>query len=427
MNARIPKTILFFLITATVFAGAANSCMAREESHTAQRPITDSYFCMHVHSHPGYEAAFTQVPFGILRTWDSGIVWPQIEPEKGKWNWDLLDNYVRLSRGKNARLILMIAMTPRWAAKTPDAPTPYGGNVSSSPPRDIKDYENFIRAIAERNEKVYGGAIRYWEIWNEPDNFQAGFNFYTGDIDEMVSLARAARQILKKANPRNMIIAPGITQIGQDWLDRFLQKSGKEYIDIIAIHFYWVFASPAISDFERTMTSLRKVMERNGIEKMPVWVTETGIDVAFFKTPEKQAMALAEMLLAPRYFGADVACSYSWNGTLYTPMADRETGKSTPIGLAYVEFQKWMNGATITDMRPGGSRTTVFTLSRYDHTARIIWRNGNGKANYRIGDGWGDSVISVDGRNSAVPPDRTIEVGNSPVLITDEGYFTRPQ
>ncbi|MFA6450924.1 MAG: beta-galactosidase, partial [bacterium] len=131
-----------------IYATFAIAASAPARADSAPNTISDDSFCLHVHSHPGYEKAFSAVPFGTFRTWDSGISWPTLEPEKGKWDWALLDNYVRLARAKNIKLIFTLGMTPKWAAKNPDAPSPYGGNISSSPPRDIADWENFIRKVA---------------------------------------------------------------------------------------------------------------------------------------------------------------------------------------------------------------------------------------------------------------------------------------
>ena len=399
------------------FVALALSVTAQAQGEPSSKQISDNYFCMHVHSHQNYEKAFSQVPFGILRTWDSSIGWPQIEPENNKWNWELLDKYVRLAREKNIRLIMTLGMTPRWAAKNPDAPSPYGGEWSSSPPRNLADWQDLIRKVAERNERLYGGAIRYWEIWNEPDNFQAGYEFYTGTVEELVNMARAAHAILKEVNPDNLIVSPGITQVGQGWLDRFLKSGGRNYTDIIGFHFYWEWFTQSLSDFETTITSMKKVIEQNGCADKPIWVTETGFNVNYFKTADKRNMALTTMIIAPRYYGADVVCAYSWNSSVFTNMYDSGKQKPTETSVAYIELHKWLNGAVIADLRRGKANSRVCTLEKNGRTARIVWRYGAGKIMYRIDDAWGEHIYNLDGTNSPITASRTINLGNSPILI----------
>jgi hypothetical protein len=380
--------------------------------------ITDESFCMHVHSHPGYEKAFSQIPFGTFRTWDSGAVWPLIEPEKGKWNWDLLDNFVRLARENNIKLIFTLGMTPKWAAKNPDAPNPYGGNTSSSPPRDLADWENFIRKVAERNETVYGGAIRYWEVWNEPDNTQPGYLFYTGTIEELVGMARTAHSILKSVNSDNMIISPGITQIGQKWLDQFLKSGGVKYVDIITFHYYWAWNPPSFSDFEPTITSVKNIMEQNGCADKPLWLTETGFDVKNIKTQDKRNLALFTTLVAPRYYGAGLVCAYSWNGSVFTNLFDGETQKSTETAAAYIELHKWLDGASITNLKSGKVNSKVMTIEKNGRTDRIVWRYGAGKTAYKVDPSWGVHFLTLDGADLPIPSGGIIQLGNSPIIIT---------
>jgi hypothetical protein len=413
-------TILFLILVAGLMICAAP--LSQCETLPA-KSINNDYFCMHVHSHPGYEKAFSAVPFGMLLTWDSSIGWPQIEPEKNKWNWGLLDNYVRLARDKNIKMIMTLGMTPKWAAKNPDAPTPYGGNWSSSPPRDIADWENFIRKVAERNEQVYGGVIRYWEIWNEPDNVQKGYYFYTGTVEELIEMARVAREVLKKTNPDNMILSPGITQAGQGWLDRFLSGGGKNYIDVVGYHFYWVWYPPAFSDFEPAFGALKKVVERNGCSDKPLWVTETGFDVKAFKTQDKRNMALATLYIAPRYYGADAVCAYSWNGSAFTNLFNDEKQEPTETAAAYVELHKWLLGAAVTDVRSGKSNAKIIKLEKNGRAARIVWRYGAGKADFAIPESWGDNIFTLDGGKASVLANRKIAMGNSPVLICNNDYF----
>jgi hypothetical protein len=395
---------------------------ARAAEPAPRKTFTENYFCMHVHEKPDYEAAFSEIPFKIFRTWDSGAVWPLIEPEKGKWNWELLDSYVRLANANGVKLIFTLGMTPRWAAKNPEAPSPYPYG-SSSPPANLNDWREFVRKIAERNEKEYGGAIKYWEIWNEPDNFQKGYEFYTGTVGELVEMARSAREILKKVNPENKIVSPGVTQMGQLWLDKFLGKGGKDLVDVIGIHFYWDWYTAGLSDFTNSIDGLKKVMADNGCSGKPLWVTETGFNINHYKTAGERDMALALTVIAPLYGGADVACAYAWNNSVFTKMYDVESGKQTSLAAAYRELHRWLDGASITGLSRGKGKSVVFALERNGKSARLVWRSAHGETDFEIEKSRGALIFRLDGTASPIPENGIIRLGNSPLLISDEDFF----
>ncbi len=423
MEIKLKHILGIAVVLAGITTALTLNCIASTDGKTLQKPITESSFCMHVHSHQGYEKAFASAPFGLFRTWDSSVGWPQIQPEKDKWDWSLLDNFVLMCRERNIRIIMTLGMTPRWAAKNPEAPTPYGGNWSSSPPRDLADWESFTRTVAERNEKVYGGAIRYWEIWNEPDNTQPGYYFYTGTVEEMIEMARAARTILKAASPENKILSPGITQVGTNWLERFIKDGGWEAIDIAAVHYYWVWYPMSVTDFAPLMNRVRKLLDGNGCTGKPIWVTETGFDVNGFKTQERREVALLTTLLAPRYYGAEVVCAYSLNNNIFTNLYDEKRQKPTVTAAAYIELRKWLVGATIKDIRTGKSNTKICTLVKNGSMARIVWRFGTGSVKFKIDGAWGDKVFRLNGTVESPDENGKIRLGNSPILITDEKYL----
>ncbi len=423
--SRIKSFLVFAALSILMFNSASARAAATDapvNTPADAKPFSENYFCMHDHDKPGYETAFANAPFAVFRTWDSGAVWPTIEPRKGEFDWKLLDSYAALARAKGAKIIFTIGMSPKWAAKNPDAPSPYS-NLGSSPPADLDDWRNFVRAIAERNEKVYGGAIRYWEIWNEPDNIVRGYEFYTGTIGELVELARAAREILKQVNPENMIVSPGITQVGQRWLGDFLSQGGAQVVDIIGVHFYWDWYATSVSDFKVTMDGVRKAMAENGCADKPLWVTETGFSVSRYKTAGERDMALALTVIAPRFTGADVCCAYAWNNGMFTTMYDIDAGRETAVAGAYRELHKWLAGATIKDLGRGKGKSTVCEIERGGRHARIVWRNAPGTADFDAGEGGGLHAYRLDGTSVSVAADGKVRIGASPVLIGDSDYL----
>jgi len=388
---------------------------------TKDAPIPDSYFGMHVHTRGDFERAFTETPFKVFRTWDSSVGWPQIEPEKDRWDWELLDRYAELARENDKYILLTLGMTPLWAARNPDAPSPYNG-CSSSAPANMDDWKDFVRKVAERNREKYGGVIRYWEIWNEPDNIHGSYSFYTGTAGELAELGRAAAETIKENCPESMIVSPGITQAGGVFLDEFLEAGGKDYVDIIAFHFYWDWHSPKISDLETTFLSIERVMEQNGVQDLSMWVTETGFSTSHYSTTGERRSALVSTVLFPWYFGADASLTYSWNNTMFTSLYSDEKQEFTETHTAYRELYKWLLGSVVKGFVFEKGKIRMFTLERNGTVAGLAWRAG-GRGKFSVPCEWGDTAYLMDGTRRAIPENRTIPLGSSPLLITAEQFF----
>ena len=175
------------------------------------------------------------------------------------------------------------------------------------------------------------------------------------------------------------------------------------------------------------MKRLKQVTEQNGCGDKPVWVTETGFNVNHFKSADKRDMALASMLISPWYYGADMTCSYSWNNSIFTNLYDNGKKAATETAAAYIMLHQWLDGAAITEFKPGKQDARICALEKNGATARIIWRTGPGKAAYKIDAAWGGRIYTLDGANTPVPADGTIQLGNRPLLISDKTFFDQPK
>ena len=60
-------------------------------------------------------------------------------------------------------LVLTLALSPTWASARPTEASPYFKG-SAAEPGDIRQWEDYVRTVAER----YKGRIMLYEIWNEP-------------------------------------------------------------------------------------------------------------------------------------------------------------------------------------------------------------------------------------------------------------------
>jgi hypothetical protein len=156
---------------------------------------------------------FPTVTYGMQRFWDSPpLQWPSINTGPGIFDFSNLDPMLALaySNGMTTEMYTL-ARTPPWASANPsDASCNYttaasgGGDGECDAPNDLNSdgsgtnatWKAWVTAIAAHvNGATYlqtHGHIRYWEIWNEPDNKP----FWAGSIAQLARLTEDANCII---------------------------------------------------------------------------------------------------------------------------------------------------------------------------------------------------------------------------------------
>ncbi|MHB8781577.1 MAG: beta-galactosidase [Candidatus Geothermincolia bacterium] len=201
------------------------------------------------------------------------VSWDEVEPEQDRFTWDGLDATMDLLAAKGAKSYLMTLdkFLPAWA----------GSRLG--PPRDIEDWRDFARRVAER----YGDRVDYYQVWNEPSydrQSQAFEKFnvvhfggvFTRDYPPMLA---AAYEEIKRADPDSYVICgtmnndtTGIPENGTGLYDTMLKEPYRlqDHCDAIAVHPYY---NPP--DWARFYELLEGVLAANGVDKELV-VTEIG-------------------------------------------------------------------------------------------------------------------------------------------------------
>ena len=96
-------------------------------------------------------------------------------------------------------MIYTLGRTPLWASSDPKAPGSYHPG-DCAPPANMSDWDNYLTAIAAHA----AGKIKYWEIWNEPNNSTG----YCGAIPTLVTMTQHANAIIKAIDPSAIILSP---------------------------------------------------------------------------------------------------------------------------------------------------------------------------------------------------------------------------
>ncbi len=381
--------------------------------------VAPEFFGMHIHR------AHSVTPWPLFRfdswrLWDASVGWRAMEREPGKWNFEILDRLVELAERRGVELVLTLGMTPRWAASRPDEDFVYGKG-GRSPPRDFRDWERYVRKVAER----YRGRIRYYELWNEPTftEIDRSKGYFHGSVREMVELARIAHEVLKSIDAENKLLTPGFTDDGNR-LMLFLDSGGKRYVDIVSQHVYAKHPEHMYARLQKLTTLLK----RKGYGHLPLWNTECGyarlepdenVDYGGARDADQHAAFVVRSLVLAA--GAGVQ-RFFWYSLDHDEMGliRMRTRYPNLSGRAYLRARRWLTGADVSGCVRGGDAVWRCGLSRDGRQAWLVWRP-RGAIAWQIPEALNAVRIeSFDATADDVAPGMRLSVGEMPVLLVGD-------
>lgn len=368
-----------------------------EATRGQAREVTPAYFGIHFHRlvlEPHENAIRTQWPnleFGTVRLWDAVTRWGDIAPKPGIWNFDRLDTYVREIKKHHAQVLYTLGSTPRWASARPDERCSYGLGCSAEPAR-LAHWQEYVRRVALR----YRGQINAYEVWNEPyfadltQDQSAGF--YTGNADTLVDMARIARLIIDQVDPSALLATPGFVGTPEH-LDLFLRKGGKHYVQAISYHLY----SGNAEGFARRVLEVREVMRRHGVDNLPLWNTEQGIDsypvgarmpdyLTEHLTRQEAAIRMVQLLILGASAGLERFYYYAWDNERSGMVTFQ--GKRLPAYDAMERVQKWLIGARTQGCSMPNPGVVVCKIERGNNPELILWAERAGEQIIQLPDGF---------------------------------------
>lgn len=335
----------------------------------APQIITRHFFGMHIHR-AAEGTAWPSVPFGSWRLWDAHVTWADIEPGPHTWNWTRLDAYVAMAQAHDVEILLTLGMTPQWASSQPNrqADPPLGyPRGAQSPPARLEDWTEYVRTVALR----YKGRIRYYEIWNEPNQS----TFFSGNPQQMAELSKAAYGALKAIDSANVVVSPSpnCDDAGQLWLTSFLAGGGATYADVIGGHFYVMPHGPEAMVEE--IEQVQSLLHRFHVHK-PLWNTEAGWGPpSRFASEHEEAAFVVRTLLLNAAAGVERVYWYAWDNTNWVrlKLADPSTGAIRCAGLAYAELYHRLVGARVDECRARGSTWSCRIATPDEQPWQIVW------------------------------------------------------
>jgi hypothetical protein len=256
-----------------------------------------------------------------------GVKWVRFDIEWGdvqyssndpsKSTWGAYDTLVNAIDAHHLNALGVITFTPMWAR----APGCTGG--VECPPADPSTFATFAAEVAARYK---GDGLHYWEIWNEPNNF----NFWATKVDcnAYAALLKVTYPAIKAADPNAIVVTGGlapestnnVSMSPTDFLSCIYNAGAKNYFDAVGDHPYTFPTDPAAdtggawAQMSKTSPSLRSIMITNGDSNKKIWLTEFGIptngpDPNWFVSESTQAMQVTDAM--------NLYKSYSWAGPIF--------------------------------------------------------------------------------------------------------------
>jgi hypothetical protein len=206
--------------------------------------------------------------------------WGQVEPEKGEFFFDDLDEIVDEAEKSGIKLLFTVRALSSWGtASVPGGDGPY---LASSMPRDLEDWNEFLIAVVSRYKS------RNVEISYEIENEVNALAFWTSTIDEYVELLEASYATIKATDPDAKILASSLAcGVTADFrgepatkISSFNKDLGKildsKAFDVVSVHNYY-FPDRDVNgvSFQSYLDNIFAQMAARDIEA-EVWITEFG-------------------------------------------------------------------------------------------------------------------------------------------------------
>ena len=201
------------------------------------------------------------------QAWKLGIRWIRWAPnwrgvEKQRWqfNWACADSYIDKLEQLGFKVQFQFSTSPRWShPKQPDGRTP---------PDDLTDWANWLRAVATR----YRGRFEAVEIWNE------SFSNFLGTADQYCAVLKTAYETLKDVDSNIQVL--GVSGCKPSYAFRMtkqiLERAGTRYMDAMSYHqkLFGEMPDEMTQPWEEEIGKLHETMAEHGGDR-PMWNTES--------------------------------------------------------------------------------------------------------------------------------------------------------
>jgi polysaccharide biosynthesis protein PslG len=231
--------------------------------------------------------------FQMMR--DAGIgwvrlnfAWKDMQPQPGAFDYSHYDLIASLAQQYHVRILPILFAIPAWDSTAPEALKAEKGNLSPVDryrPATLDNWLTYVRNMVERydgdgvDDAADSPRMDYWEVWNEENLAQ--FWPPAPDIQEYVNLLSATYTAIHQADPTAKVVLGGMSGNGVNsdntgYLQQVYALGGAANFDVVSVHLYTHPQADAVSRIQSALAATRAVMDANGDQAKPLWLTEIG-------------------------------------------------------------------------------------------------------------------------------------------------------
>lgn len=236
--------------------------------------------------HPQESYSFVQeLGVHFQRPHPGPFIWGDLEPERGHFDFEDVDEYVAESQKYDVAIMATIWPYADWDQKNCHSKLPNSPRRDFSllgdyrqKPCDMSIYQSFVQTLVERYdgdgiEDMVGlkYPIKYWEVINEPE-MQGDLLFFKGGEDsaeEYFEILKITYGAIKKADENAKVLNGGIAALSpqeKPFWQKLVDLGGAQYIDVLTFH--------SISGSENLdIPALLEFIQDNSLT-MAFWLTE---------------------------------------------------------------------------------------------------------------------------------------------------------
>ena len=392
-------------------------------------PLDAAPFGLNTHLATRYpDPSSMSIPADVVKNAGIGwaredIQWFRVQPKPGMFDWTFTDAAFRELIKRDIQIVGVLGYPPGWA-------TPYSGDLASQPSfyaPDTKLFDAYVQAVVKR----YGRYVKYWEIWNEPDN--PLFWQPAPDPSAYATLLKATAVTIRSIDPSAQILLGGINPFDTRFLEQIALDGAWDSFDILAIHPYVDPIRPEAAGIGAAADSVRTLAARFG--QKPLWVTEIGWasgrsdhDSVGLGDEQQQADYLVRAMVLLWRAGIERIFWYTLKddpGNPYGLVAygdgRADFSRMKPAYYALGTLNRELGGATFVGLRDLFKRTTVFDFERADGWRSSVQPNGTLSSTTELPHD-GAMAAQLDYTFSTPANDYAVFTRERPLLIPSQSY-----
>ncbi|MEA2348315.1 MAG: polysaccharide biosynthesis protein PslG [Thermoleophilaceae bacterium] len=293
---------------------------------------------------PGEIQRMQQGHVDLIRT---TFDWLYIEPtQNGGFNFSETDKLMTAaSAGRKIEVLPILASSPTWISPKMPGDPPLGGF-------ELGRWNNYVKALIARygpkgsfwpaHPNLSFNPITAWQVWNEP-NLKSFWTNQHPDAKEYAAFLKTTSSTIRSADNKAEVVLAGMPEREDaprsmaDFLeDLYKVKGFTKSIDVVAMHPFAEDEKGIIGGIKR----IRKILDKHGDKKLPLWITEvgfasTGPASPFTQNENGQAKLLTKSFKAidkeAKKSSVEKAVWYSW----------RDLDKQPPTNPGFNSWQTY--------------------------------------------------------------------------------------